>query len=318
MLIYLIIMGGGVALILASIVWYMLDAKKKRSLSDSSTKSVSPQSNASEPEQNVIQDSDTGTNKTVAQSASSAGAAKIEVPVISDMLAPGVGVIGEQKNTSSKSSLVVDSAVGASSTETSDSLVAVTENHNEEEPKIETESVTSQARLDQATEAYIAAEKQTSSVFDDAFRDELRNRGRLHFEKIISENAMFLQQDLRLTTSQLNEFMKDEIKRVLKDEFTSYEESISSARDLALESIKKTQDAIESQRAVLEEQLTAQVAVEKTRIIDRFTSRMTEIVSHHIVTAFGDELQLDAQMEYILRQLEDNKAEIIEDVRNAA
>ena len=34
-------------------------------------------------------------------------------------------------------------------------------------------------------------------IFDDQFREELRNRGRLHFEKIIGENAMFLQQDLR-------------------------------------------------------------------------------------------------------------------------
>jgi len=41
----------------------------------------------------------------------------------------------------------------------------------------------------------------------------LRNRGRLHFEKIIGENAMFLQQDLRLTTSQLNEYMKAEITK---------------------------------------------------------------------------------------------------------
>jgi hypothetical protein len=311
MLIYLIIMGSGVALILASIVWYLLDAKKKRSLSESSTKSVSPQSTTSEPELNVIHDSDT--NKTVAQSAGSTSSAKIDVPVISDMLVAGAGAVGEQKNVSSKSSLVIDSTVNDNVTDGVDSAVVATE-----EIKTETESEDNQSRLDQATEAYIAAEKQTSSVFDDAFRDELRNRGRLHFEKIISENAMFLQQDLRLTTSQLNEFMKDEIKRVLKDEFTSYEESISSARDLALESIKKTQDAIESQRAVLEKQLTEQVAVEKTRIIDRFTSRMTEIVSHHIVTAFGDELQLDAQMEYILRQLEDNKAEIIEDVRNAA
>ncbi|HET6924572.1 MAG TPA: hypothetical protein VFH39_01965, partial [Candidatus Saccharimonadales bacterium] len=40
-------------------------------------------------------------------------------------------------------------------------------------------------------------------IFNDEFREELRNRGRLHFEKIIGENAMFLQQDLRLTTSQL-------------------------------------------------------------------------------------------------------------------
>ena len=46
-----------------------------------------------------------------------------------------------------------------------------------------------------------AAERDVEHIFNDEFREELRNRGRLHFEKIIGENAMFLQQDLRLTTS---------------------------------------------------------------------------------------------------------------------
>src|SRR6476659_9375455 len=63
-----------------------------------------------------------------------------------------------------------------------------------------------------------AAEQDVEHIFDDTFREELRNRGRLHFEKIIGENAMFLQQDLRLTTYQLNEYMKGEITRKLKEE----------------------------------------------------------------------------------------------------
>src|SRR5579864_2713305 len=68
-----------------------------------------------------------------------------------------------------------------------------------------------------------AAEQDVEHIFNDEFRQELRNRGRLHFEKIIGENAMFLQQDLRLTTSQLNDYMKTEITRTLKEEFAKYE-----------------------------------------------------------------------------------------------
>src|ERR1700746_1446718 len=71
-----------------------------------------------------------------------------------------------------------------------------------------------------------AADADVEHIFNDEFREELRNRGRLHFEKIIGENAMFLQQDLRLTTSQLNEYMKAEITRKLREEFDKYEQSI--------------------------------------------------------------------------------------------
>jgi len=108
-----------------------------------------------------------------------------------------------------------------------------------------------------------AADKHVDEIFNNEFREELRNRGRLHFEKIIGENAMFLQQDLRLTTSQLNEYMKTEITRKLKEEFTKYEESIMDAKQLAVDSIEKTNAVIDEQRQHLGKELQEQVAAEK-------------------------------------------------------
>src|SRR5690348_5891444 len=100
-----------------------------------------------------------------------------------------------------------------------------------------------------------AAEDDVERIFNSEFREELRNRGRLHFEKIISENAMFLQQDLRLTTAELNEYMKNEITSKLKEEFAKYEESIMDAKQMAIDSIEKTNEAVETQRAELLGQL---------------------------------------------------------------
>lgn len=163
-----------------------------------------------------------------------------------------------------------------------------------------------------------AAATDVEHIFNDEFREELRNRGRLHFEKIIGENAMFLQQDLRLTTSQLNDYMKDEISRTLKEEFAKYEQSIMDAKQLAIDSISKTQQAIEEQREILGKQLEDQVAAEKKRLQERFEKNMGEIVNHYIMTAIGDQIDLSDQLEYILGQLENNKAEIIEDIKSGA
>jgi hypothetical protein len=163
-----------------------------------------------------------------------------------------------------------------------------------------------------------AAEVDVEHIFNDEFREELRNRGRLHFEKIIGENAMFLQQDLRLTTSQLNDYMKDEITRTLKEEFARYEQSIMDAKQLAIDSISKTQKAIEEQREILGKQLEDQVAAEKKRLQARFEKNMSEIVNHYIMTAIGDQIDLSDQLEYILGQLEQNKAAIIEDINSGA
>lgn len=161
-----------------------------------------------------------------------------------------------------------------------------------------------------------AAERDVERVFNDEFREELRNRGRLHFEKIIGENAMFLQQDLRLTTTQLNEYMQNEIKRVLSEEFSKYEESISTAKDLALEAIQKTQESIEQQRAVLEQQMSQEAAAEKARLLANFEKNMADIVNHYLLAAIGNEIDLTAQLDYIFQYLEENKKDIVEDIRS--
>ncbi len=159
------------------------------------------------------------------------------------------------------------------------------------------------------------AKEDVEHIFNDDFREELRNRGRLHFEKIISENAMFLQHDLRLTTSQLNDYMKNEITRVLKEEFEKYEVSIENAKKLALESIAKTQHAIEQQRTMLERQLEQRVEEEKTAILERFEGQMGEIVNHYILDAIGNEIDLSDQLDYIFHNLEDSKQSIIDDIK---
>jgi hypothetical protein len=163
-----------------------------------------------------------------------------------------------------------------------------------------------------------AADQDVEHLFNQEFREELRNRGRLHFEKIIGENAMFLQQDLRLTTSQLNDYMKTEITHKLQEEFSKYEQSIMDAKQLAVESIQKTNAAIDEQREVLGQQVKQEIVGEKEQLIKRFEENMADIVNHYVIAAVGDQIDLNDQLEYILGQLETNKKAIMEDIKNGA
>lgn len=160
------------------------------------------------------------------------------------------------------------------------------------------------------------AAEDVEHIFNNEFREELRNRGRLHFEKIIGENAMFLQQDLRETTSQLNDYMRTELTRTLQEEFKKYEQSISDAKQIALGSIEKTITTIEQQRTFMEQQLQAQTQANKEHMIKQFEQDMAKIVNHYVVKAIGDQIDLSDQLEYILGQLETNKAAILEDIRH--
>jgi hypothetical protein len=168
-----------------------------------------------------------------------------------------------------------------------------------------------------ATDSYQgAAEQDVEHIFNEEFREELRNRGRLHFEKILGENAMFLQQDLRLTTSQLNDYMKGEITKELKEAFANYESAITDAKQLAVESIQKTKTAVDEERQSLVAQLATEVGEEKERRIKQFDERMAQIVNHYVLAAIGNQIDLNDQLEYILAELETRKAAILEDIRS--
>jgi hypothetical protein len=162
------------------------------------------------------------------------------------------------------------------------------------------------------------ASKDVEHIFNEEFREELKNRGRLHFEKIIGENAMFLQQDLRLTTSELNEYMKTEITRKLKEEFNKYEQSIADAKQLAIESIQKTNAAIDEQRSLLGEQVQKEIVAEKQQLVQRFEQNMTDIINHYVLAAIGNQIDLNDQLEFILADIEQNKQAIIDDITKGA
>lgn len=161
-----------------------------------------------------------------------------------------------------------------------------------------------------------AAKEDVEHIFNADFREELRNRGRLHFEKILSENAMFLQQDLRETTAQLNEYMRAEITRTLQEEFKKYEQSIVDAKQIALQSIEKTVTTIDQQRQFMEQQMQAQANAQRDRIIARFEDEMAAIINHYVLRAVGDQIDLSDQLEFILGELEANKQAIIEDINS--
>lgn len=163
-----------------------------------------------------------------------------------------------------------------------------------------------------------AAKEDVEHIFNDEFREELRNRGRLHFEKIIGENAMFLQQDLRLTTSQLNEYMKTEITKKLKEEFDKYEQSIMDAKQMAIDAIEKTNAAVDEQRKRLGEELQNEVREQKLHLIKHFEENMADVVNHYVLSAIGNQIDLTDQLEYILAELEANKEAIVEDISNGA
>lgn len=158
------------------------------------------------------------------------------------------------------------------------------------------------------------AREDVDHIFNDEFREELRNMGRLHFQKVVSDNAMFLKEDLRLTSSQLNEFLKAEVTRHLEDSFVGYDQSLSDAKDLALEAVQKITNELSGQHAELTTQVEENVAARKTQIISDFQENMTDVINHYLLTAVGNQVDLNDQLDFILSELDRNKEAITKDL----
>jgi hypothetical protein len=159
------------------------------------------------------------------------------------------------------------------------------------------------------------AEEDATHLFNKEFREELRNRGRLRFEKIIDENAMFLKQDLDMTTSQLNEYMKKQIADKLDVEFADYAKAMKEAQELALSTLQKTAADIEAQRQQMASMVEKDAQEREAKIIKAYEENMAKIIEHYVVQALGDQFDLKAQLPYIVAQMEANKQNITEDMR---
>jgi hypothetical protein len=66
------------------------------------------------------------------------------------------------------------------------------------------------------------------------------------------------------------------------------------------------------------QQLAQQAADEKARMTARFEKNMGEILNHYIIETIGTEIDLSDQLDYIFANLQENKAAILEDIRNGA
>lgn len=151
-------------------------------------------------------------------------------------------------------------------------------------------------------------------VFGKEFQEELKNKARLDFQRVINENAMFLQQDLRLTTSGLNDYMKTEISGKLQEEFSAYQQTIKDVEQMAAESINATVTASQQLQKELDQQLREEAEARKAQMIDSFQASLAEIASVYITQAIGEQIDLKQQLPFILRQIESKQEDMRKDL----
>lgn len=144
-------------------------------------------------------------------------------------------------------------------------------------------------------------------AFTEEFREELRQRARQQFEKLIHENAMFLQQDVRVSAAQLDDFMKKEVIATLQQELAKHHQSLAQTKEMVADSISQTKQQFEQD-----------IHSQKEQRIKELDENMQEIVKNYIQIALSDVIDSEKELALIIDGLQAKKAEIFEDIRRNA
>ena len=87
------------------------------------------------------------------------------------------------------------------------------------------------------------------------------------------------------------------------------------AQDLALKSLEDSAEALKTQYAAINETLRTNVAKQEEVLVSAFEDNMGQIIEHYLLGSLGDQYDLKAQLPSIIKQMEENKQAIVDDMK---
>lgn len=99
------------------------------------------------------------------------------------------------------------------------------------------------------------------------------------------------------------------------DEFAGHMRAMKDAQDSALASINESTEALKQQHKHLTETLEEQVGAQKSAMVGAFQENMAYTIEHYLLEALSDQYDLKAQLPAILKQMDDNKEAIVDDIK---
>lgn len=90
---------------------------------------------------------------------------------------------------------------------------------------------------------------------------------------------------------------------------------LQQAHDTALKSLMASVQALEQQHQQLGAQLQKNVTDQEAMLVDAFEQNMAQIIEHYLLGALGDQYDLKAQLPSIIKQMQDNKQAIVDDMK---
>ena len=143
-----------------------------------------------------------------------------------------------------------------------------------------------------------ASPEEVQYFFDEYFSEELRNRGRWYFENVIKENAARFEKDLDATVIEVNRQLRDQVTskldeaiesidselkshvtKQLEERFVEYTESMKSAQEQTLASLRDSARSLQDQYSDLKNTLRKNVEDQKVTLTNVFEENKVRIAT---------------------------------------
>lgn len=135
--------------------------------------------------------------------------------------------------------------------------------------------------------------------------------------KSLTDNSEQLQAEYNDLRTMLQKNVADQ-KVTLTNVFEENKVRIAEmkeAQNLALKSLNDSAEALKQQYAQINETLEKNVAHQQEVLVGAFENNMGRIIENYLLGALGDQYDLKAQLPSIIKQMEENKQTIVDDMK---
>lgn len=130
-----------------------------------------------------------------------------------------------------------------------------------------------------------------------------------------SANTLKAQHDELRTALQKNVSDQQDLLHNAFEDNKAQITSMKEAQDSALKWLNQSAQQLHDQYQKLTEELQNNVSAQENMLVDSFQSNMAAIVEHYLLGALGDQYDLKQQLPAIIKQMEENKQEIVDDMK---
>lgn len=156
-----------------------------------------------------------------------------------------------------------------------------------------------------------------AQVFKDIDMAEVEKQAKAQLQQAATEAATQLHNTIRHTVEQVGMHVDEAVQNTINQEFEKYQISLQALREQSIAEFSKLQAELNDRRSRMIEALEKQANAELGRRIDQFNMRLGDVVSGYVVESLGEQVDLGAQLPYILQNLEKHKDDIKRDILNS-